>query len=90
MKFLQTSDWHLGKTFHEVNLYEDQQFFLDQIFDELKKEKDARQANYVNITQKLKDAICRNFEYKKHSKIFKNKLLPKAKTLIKKVIEEQT
>ena len=40
MKFLQTSDWHLGKTFHEVNLYEDQQFFLDQIFDELKKEKE--------------------------------------------------
>lgn len=38
MKFLQTSDWHLGKTFHETSLYEDQQCFLNQIFDELEKE----------------------------------------------------
>lgn len=38
MKFLQTSDWHLGKTFHEVNLNEDQQYFLNQIFKELEKE----------------------------------------------------
>lgn len=31
MRFLHTSDWHLGKIFHEHSLIEDQKFFLDQI-----------------------------------------------------------
>ena len=31
MKFLHTSDWHLGKLFHEKSLIEDQAFVLNQI-----------------------------------------------------------
>jgi len=42
MKFLQTSDWHLGKTFHEIDLLEDQEFFLKQIISELKKEEENK------------------------------------------------
>lgn len=38
MKFLQTGDWHLGKFFYEHSLILDQQFFLDQIINELKNE----------------------------------------------------
>ncbi|MCF0242069.1 MAG: exonuclease subunit SbcD [Treponema sp.] len=41
MKFLQTSDWHLGKTLHGYNLLEDQAFFLEQIIEELKNGYDA-------------------------------------------------
>lgn len=37
MKFLHTSDWHLGKVFFEHSLVEDQKHFLDQIIDELSK-----------------------------------------------------
>ena len=33
MKFLHTSDWHLGKVFHEKVLIEDQKFVLDQILE---------------------------------------------------------
>lgn len=44
MKFLQTSDWHLGKTFHELNLEEDQKFFLDQVYSELKNESETGDA----------------------------------------------
>lgn len=36
MKFLQTSDWHLGKIFYETSLIQDQVHFLNQIIDELK------------------------------------------------------
>lgn len=39
MRFLQTSDWHLGKIFHERNLIEDQEFFLNQIFEQIQKAK---------------------------------------------------
>mgnify|MGYP003302112441 CR=1 FL=1 len=35
MKFLQTSDWHLGKIFYETSLIQDQVHFLNQIIDEL-------------------------------------------------------
>ncbi len=35
MKFLHTSDWHLGKIFYEHSLVEDQKHFLNQILDEL-------------------------------------------------------
>lgn len=38
MKFLQTSDWHLGKFFYEHSLLEDQKYFLDQIIIELNAE----------------------------------------------------
>ncbi|WP_053981064.1 exonuclease SbcCD subunit D [Marinagarivorans algicola] len=31
MKLLHTSDWHLGRVFHNVSLLEDQAFILDQI-----------------------------------------------------------
>lgn len=36
MRFLHTSDWHLGKIFHEISFLEDQAYFLNQIIDELK------------------------------------------------------
>lgn len=35
MRFLHTSDWHLGKYFHEKSLIEDQEFVLNQIIDVL-------------------------------------------------------
>lgn len=35
MKFLHTSDWHLGKMFHEKSLLEDQEYVLNQILDVL-------------------------------------------------------
>lgn len=35
MRFLQTSDWHLGKIFHELSLIKDQEVFLEQIYQEL-------------------------------------------------------
>ncbi|KOO12608.1 hypothetical protein AKJ18_23055, partial [Vibrio xuii] len=31
MKFLHTSDWHLGRQFHNVSLLDDQKAVLDQI-----------------------------------------------------------
>ena len=37
MKFLQTGDWHLGKTFFEQPLIDDQQHFLAQITEELQR-----------------------------------------------------
>lgn len=33
MKFLHTSDWHLGRQFHNVSLIEDQRYVLDQVLD---------------------------------------------------------
>ena len=39
MRFLQTGDWHLGKVMHEKSLLEDQEYFLNQIFDRLGKVK---------------------------------------------------
>lgn len=37
MKILHTADWHLGKTFRNVSLLEDQAHVLDQVFDALVK-----------------------------------------------------
>lgn len=37
MRILHTSDWHLGKTFHEYFLIEDQRFVLNQILEVIKK-----------------------------------------------------
>ena len=31
MRFLHTADWHLGRTFHQVSLLEDQEYVLDQM-----------------------------------------------------------
>lgn len=31
MRFLHTSDWHLGRQFHNLSLLEDQRHALDQI-----------------------------------------------------------
>jgi len=36
MKFLHTSDWHLGRQFHNVSLLEDQRHVLTQIIDYIK------------------------------------------------------
>ena len=33
MRFLHTSDWHLGRIFHGLHLLEDQRAALDQILD---------------------------------------------------------
>ncbi len=38
MKFLHTSDWHLGRQFHNVSLLEDQRVVLAQIIDYLKQQ----------------------------------------------------
>jgi exonuclease SbcD len=40
MKFLQTSDWHLGKVFYETSLIEDQKHFLSEITHELTRAKE--------------------------------------------------
>ena len=32
MKLLHTSDWHLGMSFRGVNIQEDQEYFLEQIY----------------------------------------------------------
>lgn len=39
MKFLHTSDWHLGRQFHNISLIEDQEFVLEQIFNYIIQEK---------------------------------------------------
>ncbi len=36
MRILHTSDWHLGKLFHEKSLIDDQAFMLDQILETIK------------------------------------------------------
>ena len=39
MKLLHTSDWHLGMTFRGVNIQEDQEYFLQQIYQAIEAEK---------------------------------------------------
>jgi len=39
MRFLHTSDWHLGRQFHNVSLLNDQRYVLEQIFDIIVQEK---------------------------------------------------
>ena len=41
MKFLQTGDWHLGKVFFEEPLIEGQKYFIRQLIDELRAQKEA-------------------------------------------------
>ena len=38
MKFLHTSDWHIGRLFHSVSLLEDQRHMLDQMIELLTNE----------------------------------------------------
>ncbi|MEB3189724.1 MAG: exonuclease subunit SbcD, partial [Snowella sp.] len=38
MKFLRTSDWHLGRQFHNVSLIDDQKHVLNQVFDYIDRE----------------------------------------------------
>jgi exonuclease SbcD len=38
MKFIHTSDWHIGRQFHNVSLLEDQQHVLTQLLDYIKQE----------------------------------------------------
>ncbi|WP_404419993.1 exonuclease SbcCD subunit D [Marinospirillum sp.] len=38
MKFIHTSDWHLGRLFHNVSLLDDQQHLLDQVFHHLQEQ----------------------------------------------------
>jgi exonuclease SbcD len=38
MKFIHTSDWHIGRQFHNVSLLEDQQFVLNQLIEYIKSE----------------------------------------------------
>jgi len=38
MKFLHTSDWHLGRQFHNVSLLEDQRHVLNEIYDIITRE----------------------------------------------------
>ena len=39
MKFIHTADWHLGRSFHEKNLVEDQKAVLEQFVDLVREEK---------------------------------------------------
>jgi len=40
MKFIHTSDWHIGRQFHNISLLEDQEYVLEQIIDYIE-EKDV-------------------------------------------------
>ncbi|RIZ65128.1 MAG: exonuclease SbcCD subunit D [Methylococcales bacterium] len=39
MKFIHTSDWHIGRQFHNVSLLDDQRHVLDQIVEHIKSER---------------------------------------------------
>ena len=39
MKILHTSDWHLGRQFHNVSLLDDQAHILDQIYEIIQQHK---------------------------------------------------
>lgn len=41
MRFLHTSDWHIGRSFHNVSLLQDQAYILEQIIDIARTEKVA-------------------------------------------------
>ena len=38
MKFIHTSDWHIGRQFHNVSLLEDQRHILDELIDIIERE----------------------------------------------------
>jgi exonuclease SbcD len=38
MKFIHTSDWHIGRQFHNVSLLEDQRYVLDQLVEHIERE----------------------------------------------------
>lgn len=39
MKFIHTADWHLGRSFHQTNLVEDQRLVLNELIELIEKEK---------------------------------------------------
>jgi exonuclease SbcD len=51
MRFLHTSDWHIGRSFHNVSLLEDQTFILHQIIDIAKQQ----QVNAILIAGDIYD-----------------------------------
>jgi exonuclease SbcD len=73
MKFLHTSDWHLGRQFHNVSLLEDQAYVLDQIFDIAVREtvdavviagdvydRTVPPARAVSLLDSMLDRLCRD------------------------------
>jgi exonuclease SbcD len=73
MKFLHTSDWHLGRQFHNVSLLEDQAYVLDQIFDIAVREtvdavviagdvydRTVPPARAVSLLDSILDRLCRD------------------------------
>jgi exonuclease SbcD len=73
MKFLHTSDWHLGRQFHNVSLLEDQAYVLDQIVDIAVREKveavviagdvydrTVPPARAVSLLDSILDRLCRD------------------------------
>ncbi|MDA8621022.1 exonuclease SbcCD subunit D [Psychrosphaera sp.] len=71
MKFLHTSDWHIGRQFHNVSLLEDQQHVLNQIIDYIKEEavdavviagdiydRSLPPASAVEVLDKVLSVIC--------------------------------
>lgn len=38
MKFIHTSDWHIGRQFHNVSLLEDQQHVLQQVLHHIREQ----------------------------------------------------
>lgn len=38
MKFIHTSDWHIGRQFHNVSLLEDQRHVLNQLIEHIERE----------------------------------------------------
>jgi len=38
MKFIHTSDWHIGRQFHNVSLLEDQRHVLNQLIEHIQRE----------------------------------------------------
>lgn len=71
MKFIHTSDWHIGRQFHNVSLLEDQQHVLNQLIDHIEKDsvdalviagdiydRSVPPANAVSLLDEVLNRIC--------------------------------
>ena len=71
MKFLHTSDWHIGRQFHGISLLDDQRHVLDQIIEHIKNEsvdaviiagdiydRSVPPANAVSLLDDVLNTIC--------------------------------
>jgi exonuclease SbcD len=71
MKFIHTSDWHIGRQFHNVSLLEDQQHVLNQLIEYIKSEdvdalviagdiydRSLPPANAVELLDEVLKSIC--------------------------------